>query len=103
MCDFGHNKPSAQLLEQYINNNNHIDVIYPITSDQLPSTTVDIENAIDVLDNFRVIRMSDLSSEVKHNVIDRLQKDIDLHSNNGTKKHNLCVRQESIPKDYLRY
>lgn len=101
MCDFGHNKPSAQLLEQYINNNNHIDVIYPITSDQLPSTTVDIENAIDVLDNFRVIRMSDLSSEVKHNVIDRLQRDIDLHSDNGTKKHNLCVRQESIPKDMI--
>ena len=68
MCYFGHTKPSALAIERYLCDNSNqevIEMIDAITIDDLPSTVVDIEDAIDVLDDcYKIDTLANLSNDM---------------------------------------
>ena len=113
MCYFGHTKPSAQTLERYLNNTldsdqDVIEVITCIAPDDLPSTAVDIADAIDVLSSrYSITTMAQMEQSIDRKILtefNRMNKDVNDSPNafNCAFLNYLPLKADAIKSDVSR-
>lgn len=113
MCYFGHTKPSAQVLERYLNNTLNgdqdvIEVITCITPEDLPSTIVDIEDAIDVLSSqYNITTLARMDQSIDRKILDefnKMRKDVNGIPNafNYAFTNYLTLKSDAFKSDITR-